>query len=568
MARTDNFKNFATDVADSIRSMTGKTGKIPASQFDTEIKSIETKEDLDEELNTYNTEVTEQGVSIDTIINLLEGKAVGGGGANDFSRLPEGYQEIATITSTGTQYIDTGVNASSSIKIEVGLPSPNLLIYNGVLYGGGIDWQNTYIQGEFDKDTTFAFNNDFRVVTLPTDSTDFILVQDSNKIYANDKLVHTFAAATFSTDYPIYLFTYNRGGTTGEFGSYTISYCKVYDNGELVRDFVPCYKKDNNEAGLFDLVNNTFHSNKGSDSFVKGENITTRLQTKDVTITSTDSITILPDEGYNGMSEVNIAIDIPATIVDEKVYSTEERVIGKWVDNKPLYRKTFIVPFSVASGVVTITRITHKISNIQNIFVGNESYYLDASGNSYAMNYCDVVSSSAGKRIRTVPSYEYVDMAITNGIFADGEGNAYITLYYTKSTDTASNDDLGTINYSNDEQSVGTDEEGNVIYEKVITATPSYSPNGGNKTVDIAINVDNATHVRLVDGFWYGQGTTLTTTRAFYPLNFINTLGDLNRQFSKAAIINNAIRFVAGDWITTGRRLQLYAKIRYRKVTN
>ena len=71
MARTDNFKNFATDVADIIRSMTGKTDKIPASQFDTEIKSIETKEDLDEELNTYNTEVTEQGVSINTIINLL-----------------------------------------------------------------------------------------------------------------------------------------------------------------------------------------------------------------------------------------------------------------------------------------------------------------------------------------------------------------------------------------------------------------------------------------------------------------------------------------------------------------
>ena len=44
MARTDNFTNFATDVADSIRSMTGKTGKIPASQFDTEIKSIETQE--------------------------------------------------------------------------------------------------------------------------------------------------------------------------------------------------------------------------------------------------------------------------------------------------------------------------------------------------------------------------------------------------------------------------------------------------------------------------------------------------------------------------------------------
>ena len=42
MARTDNFTNFATDVADSIREMTGKTDKIPASEFDTEIRSIQT----------------------------------------------------------------------------------------------------------------------------------------------------------------------------------------------------------------------------------------------------------------------------------------------------------------------------------------------------------------------------------------------------------------------------------------------------------------------------------------------------------------------------------------------
>ena len=85
MARTDNFKNFATDVADSIRSMTGKSDPIPASQFDTEIKSIETKEDLDVELNTYSTEVSAQEVSIDTIIDTLQGKATGNSSQEVFS---------------------------------------------------------------------------------------------------------------------------------------------------------------------------------------------------------------------------------------------------------------------------------------------------------------------------------------------------------------------------------------------------------------------------------------------------------------------------------------------------
>ena len=252
------------------------------------------------------------------------------------------------------------------------------------------------------------------------------------------------------------------------------------------------------------------------------------------------------------------------TVIDAKVYSTEEKVVGKWVDNKPLYRKSFIQPFTVASGAVTITAITHGIGNIENIWVGNESYYLDASGNSYATNYCDVTSASSGKRIRTVPSSAAVSISISEGIFSNGDGNANITLYYTKSTDVATTEDLGTVNYSLEEREVGTDVDGSIIYEKTISTTPSYSPNGGNKTTNISYGVEDATNVRIVDGFWYGRGTS-ETGRAFYPLNFINSLSDLNRQFSKAAIINKAIQFVAGDWITTGSKLQLYAKIRYNK---
>lgn len=42
MARTDNLNNFLTDVADAIRTKTGGTEQIQASQFDTEIESINT----------------------------------------------------------------------------------------------------------------------------------------------------------------------------------------------------------------------------------------------------------------------------------------------------------------------------------------------------------------------------------------------------------------------------------------------------------------------------------------------------------------------------------------------
>lgn len=52
MARTDTLTNFLTDVADSIREKKGTSELIQASNFDTEIYSIESGSDLDEYFET------------------------------------------------------------------------------------------------------------------------------------------------------------------------------------------------------------------------------------------------------------------------------------------------------------------------------------------------------------------------------------------------------------------------------------------------------------------------------------------------------------------------------------
>lgn len=75
MARTDTFQNWATDVANSIREKTGKTDKILANQFDTEIKSITTKENLDAELTAQNEEITEQKDLLSIAISSIKNKS-------------------------------------------------------------------------------------------------------------------------------------------------------------------------------------------------------------------------------------------------------------------------------------------------------------------------------------------------------------------------------------------------------------------------------------------------------------------------------------------------------------
>lgn len=76
MARTNTLTNFLTDVADSIRSKTGKSDPIPCEDFDTEIESISGGggEDVTAETNTYTNLVDTQQGTISDITLALTGK--------------------------------------------------------------------------------------------------------------------------------------------------------------------------------------------------------------------------------------------------------------------------------------------------------------------------------------------------------------------------------------------------------------------------------------------------------------------------------------------------------------
>ena len=58
MARIDNLTNFLSDVASAIRNKKGTTDTILASNFDTEIASIESGVDLNESLSNTITKGT------------------------------------------------------------------------------------------------------------------------------------------------------------------------------------------------------------------------------------------------------------------------------------------------------------------------------------------------------------------------------------------------------------------------------------------------------------------------------------------------------------------------------
>ena len=110
----------------------------------------------------------------------------------------------------------------------------------------------------------------------------------------------------------------------------------------------------------------------------------------------------------------------------KEVYSTTEQVIGTWIDGKPLYRKTIPVNITTTSRV----SYNHNITNIESIWVDmSASYYTN-----------ETIFLPFGYQTQGFYTEAYVNSTsiaidITSSFWVSG--TAYITLKYTKTTDTA-----------------------------------------------------------------------------------------------------------------------------------
>lgn len=148
-------------------------------------------------------------------------------------------------------------------------------------------------------------------------------------------------------------------------------------------------------------------------------------------------------------------------------YSTEEREVGCWIDGKPLYAKT--IDFGSLPNNAT-KNVAHNISNIEKIV------FIDGFGDRTVSNVYDCIPLPFAHRNQTSYNIQlsatYTDVTI---ITASDQSNrsAYVTIYYTKTTDTAGSgvwtpSGIPAVHYSTEEHIVGTWIDGSTLYEKTI----------------------------------------------------------------------------------------------------
>lgn len=262
--------NYSFEAKDLIKDSINNLGGSITSE-------TELKEYAEELGNIYTSLPKTTGEDTNLSLTTLKGKMnTTLKGDTQQRNLPSTYQQVEYIESTGSAYIDTGIIPNTNTKIDISFELITKGNY-GIIFGGedaynsnGFHLYNT--SGNFD----ISFGARYSASTIPFElNTKYKFVMDKTGFTLNSTS-GTFETNTISTTYSIYLFAVHRATNVTETNALKrIYYCKLYNNGTLVRDMIPCYRVSDNVIGMYDLVSNTFFTNAGSGAFTKGNNAPT-----------------------------------------------------------------------------------------------------------------------------------------------------------------------------------------------------------------------------------------------------------------------------------------------------
>lgn len=192
----------------------------------------------------------------------------------DEPKLPEEYQEVEYLESTGTQYILTNIYADATTWFSFyyeagsyarlyGCRNADLTKANLVTIGEN-NGLNLYF-GYDDKSTYLGFSRQEGSVVVK-----------KGTIYVNGEEVYTFEDGDFVCEYPIALFAFMQNGqayiTTNTTRLYFF-YVRSVLTGKRTNKLIPCKRKNDNKPGFFDVYTNVFYTNRGTGEFRVGHDV-------------------------------------------------------------------------------------------------------------------------------------------------------------------------------------------------------------------------------------------------------------------------------------------------------
>lgn len=203
-------------------------------------------------------------------------------GGNVPHEVPDGYTQLKYLESTGTQIINTDVAATLETKLQVtGVRMPSQTGYNKI---AGCSDPNVYIpmaNGVYGNTFYCKFGNSSEVTiagplpcngtceppTISTDKTQVTFEADGG---TKTKATPATGMGTVDPATRIALFGSKKGSSFNQFTSARIFRAKIWEDGVLIRDFVPAMRNSDEVLGMYDIVGNSFYTNAGTGVFTGG----------------------------------------------------------------------------------------------------------------------------------------------------------------------------------------------------------------------------------------------------------------------------------------------------------
>lgn len=197
-------------------------------------------------------------------------------GNSEYEGLPDGYTQVEYLESTGTQYINTGVNLSNNSNVEINAKlTATQRDKNYYLFGSSIENKRYMIAvGSFTNKYLADFvSSSYRIESsFSAFDGKFHTHKATNLSYYIDEILQgSTSSSTFTNTSSAYIFDVRDRGASARLGtqSWKIKYCKIWDGNNLIRNFIPCINSSN-VAGMYDTVNDVFYANAGTGTFNVG----------------------------------------------------------------------------------------------------------------------------------------------------------------------------------------------------------------------------------------------------------------------------------------------------------
>lgn len=189
----------------------------------------------------------------------------------------ENYTELEYLETTGTQYIDTGFIPNQDTRTVIVCSATQYLMHRNtglfgsratfqsqnysIVFGGGGTPYNNVLYSGYDRGNVSNPSNALSLNTIYT------IDKNKNKTYVNNSQMYSQEYNNFTSPYTMFLFAVHQSISDLFLGYLRIYSCKIYDNGTLVRNFIPVIDSSNRPC-LYDKVEDKFYYNEGSGEFL------------------------------------------------------------------------------------------------------------------------------------------------------------------------------------------------------------------------------------------------------------------------------------------------------------